>query len=1061
MHQNLNSRFITISTLLLFIFLSTTAAGTPAKKADPLRRVLSEKNTAPITGKVTDSDGNPLEGATITVAGTSVSTRSDRNGSFTITAGPNAILEISFVGFEKTVINIGDQTEVFVSLKPLYAAEEEVVVVGYDTQKKASLTGAVSVVKLSEVRTAVSGNVIKAIQGRVPGMQVTSDGQPHGYATVRIRGTGTLGNNDPLYIIDGVPTKRSMNELASLDIESIQVLKDAASASIYGSRAANGVIIITTKRAKAGITRVTLDASVSMSSTPAPFSMLNTDELGQVQYRAARNSGQDPNFGPYTFEDHQDANGNWVIDKIILPEYLDAVQTMKPANTNWQDEIFRPGLIQQYNISLSTGNDKSRVWLGADYYSNKGVLDGSYFNRFNIRVNSEFSMLKGRLRIGENLSLGKWRGDAYNTGYGSKATVIYQSRSLYAITPVHTVDGKGWGGSSSGMTDFQNPVRLIEDNRQNHYDRVRIFGNAFLDFEVAKHLHFSSKLGIDYAGTWQRIMEYPYVNGFVQSTLSSTRVNADYAGGWVNNNTLTYDYSQGKNDLVVLVGQETIFNQSTYTMASRQDYALYNDDYMQIDAGQANRQNAGNAAMNSLVSFFGKVNYSYDERYLASFTIRRDGSSRFGSNNAYGNFPAFSLGWRLSKASFFRKALPVFSDLKLRYGWGKTGNQEIGNYASYGQYVSIYGTDATWSADGGTAYDINGAGSGPLPSGFVRTQRPNLNLKWESSVTNNFGLDFGLFNSKITGSVDYYIKKTSDILINPPVIAAVGEGASQWVNGATLDNKGIEVFLNYHGNIGDVSFDISANAAHNHNRVVYLPDNVIAAYAGNGLDQTILGRPLTSQFGYVADGLFQSDAEVTDHALQPGAAPGRIRYQDVNKDNVINDQDRTWLGDLDPDLIYGLNVALSWKNIDFSFFFNGVYGSTVNNSNKTWTDFISLRGGYNAGARTLDAWTPGHTNTTIPALILNDINNEARFSTYFLENSSFLKLRNAEIGYNLQGYLSKLTRINSARVYVRGDNLILFKHASGNRKYTGLDPEAPLESYPIPFSLTCGFTLTF
>jgi TonB-linked SusC/RagA family outer membrane protein len=1015
-----------------------------------------------ITGTVIEKSTQlPLSGATVQSRSQTVIT--DSNGHFSVLANVNEPLTFSYVGMQTTAVRITpSRNHLVVMLEENVNDLNHVVVVGYSTQKKADLTGAVSVVSLDDIKTSVSGNSMKAIQGRVPGVQITSDGQPHGYSTVRIRGIGTLGNNDPLYVIDGIPTKRSMNELASLDIESIQVLKDASSASIYGSQAANGVIIITTRKGKNGPAQVSLNGSISMSKTPMPYSMLNTEQLGEVQYHAARNSGQDPNFGPYRYEDHQDASGNWVIDKIMLPDFLDAAQTMKPANTNWQKEIFKPGLIQQYNLSLSSGNAKSHVYAGADYYDNKGVLDGSYFRRLNGRINSDFSLLKGRLKIGENLALTHIRGDAYHTGYGSKATVIYQSRSLYAITPVHTVDGVGWGGSSSGMTDFQNPVRLIQDNRQNHYDRLRIFGNAFADLEIIKNLHFNSKVGIDYTGTWQRIMELPYVNGFVQSTISSAEVDADYTGGWVNNNTLNYDLDLGKSAFTVLVGEESSFSQSNNVMAYREQYALTNPDFMQIGAGQANKQNDGTASMYSLVSFFGKVNYAFDQRYLASFTVRRDGSSRFGTNDAYGTFPAFSLGWRLSEESFFKRALPMFSDFKLRYGWGKTGNQEIGNYASYGEYVPIYGTDATWSADAGTAYDINGADSGPLPSGFVRTQRSNPNLKWESSLTNNFGLDFGLFNSKITGSFDYYTKRTSDILISPPVIAALGEGANQWLNGATLANQGYEVQVNYHGSLGNgIAVDIAANAAHNHNKVVYLPDDVVTAYPGNGRDKTILGHPLRSMFGYVADGLFQTDEEVAAAALQPGAAPGRIRYKDLNGDKVINDQDQTWIGVTDPDLIYGLNVALSWKGFDFSFFFNGIWGGDVNNSNKTWTDFVSLRGGYNAGTRTLDAWSPTNKGSNIPALTLNDNNDEARFSTYFIESGSYLKLRNAELGYTLPEHLARSVQMSHARIYIRGENLLTFKKTWGANRYTGLDPEAPVETYPIPFSLTFGLSITF
>jgi TonB-linked SusC/RagA family outer membrane protein len=455
-----------------------------------------------------------------------------------------------------------------------------------------------------------------------------------------------------------------------------------------------------------------------------------------------------------------------------------------------------------------------------------------------------------------------------------------------------------------------------------------------------------------------------------------------------------------------------------------------------------------------LQSFFGKINYSFDNKYLASVTVRRDGSSRFGKEYRYGTFPAFSVGWRLSEEDFV-KNVDFISDLKLRYGWGKSGNQEIANNATRSLYAAIYGIDPTWDFDRGSAYSITGANSGQLPSGFTLIQQGNDSLRWESTTESNFGLDFGFLNNRITGSIDYFVKKTTDILISPAYLAVLGEGGNRWANGASMENKGLEILLSYNGAIGrDLSFVITGNYSHYRNQVTYLPKPVIASYPGNGTDKTILGRPINSTFGYVTDGLFTSQAEVDKHAEQPGKGLGRIRYKDLNSDGVINDLDRDFIADGNPDFLYGLNVYLEYKNFDLSFFLQGVHGIEVYNDYKTYTDFSSLWVGTNWGVRTLDAWTPSNPTSTIPALTLVNRNNEGRLSTYFMENASYLKLRNLQIGYNLKNAFK--LKLQNARIYLQGSNLFTIK----NKGFTAPDPENPNYAFPIPVIGTIGLNLT-
>jgi TonB-linked SusC/RagA family outer membrane protein len=1009
-----------------------------------------------VKGTVVSSvDNFPVIGASVVQKGTTNGTVTDMNGNFSLDVPQGAVISISYIGFLTKEITADGSRTLNITLQENIQTLSDVVVTGYTSQKKADLTGAVSVIKIDEIENINSGNAMKSLQGRIPGVMITSSGSPDGAATVRIRGIGTLGNNDPLYIIDGVPSKRSMNELATADIESIQVLKDDSSASIYGSRAANGVVIVTTKKGKTLGTKIDFRASFSTQSYRRSLDLLNTEQRGFVQWQAAMNDKQDPNFGVYKFEWHGDETSGYTLDKVILPEYLDDAKTMRPADTDWVDEVGRTGLAQNYNISLSNVGEKGRSLFSVDYFDNTGTIKKSGFNRVTARINSDYTVLQDRLVIGENFSLSKIRKQAIGSG------ILNQTHEIQPIIPVHTIDGIGWGGPVAGMSDRQNPARLIEDNKQNHEDYVRLFGDINLDLMIIKNLHFRSKFGIDYTGFWKRNMQLKYVSGFMSDNINRVDIDANYEGNWILSNILNYTFDLGKHGFDLLAGQEMLKYYKTEVTAGRDVFASEDPDYMYLNSGEENRRNGNWATSYALLSYFGKINYNYDNRYLASATFRYDGSSRFGANNRYGFFPAFSLGWRISEEGFFKDALPVVSDLKLRYGWGQTGNQEIGDYASLGLYEALYGSDPTWSPDNGTAYDIYGNGGGNLLSGYRRTQQMNPDLRWETTTQNNIGIDFGFQNQKFSGSFDYFMKKTEDILIKPPYIATLGEGGDRWVNGATLENKGFEFILSYNNKIGELEVSLTGNISRYVNEVTKLPEDVINSYAGNGNDQTILGRPLNSMFGYVTDGLFQNQAEVDAHVDQPGKGIGHIRYLNVNGDDRINDEDRTWLGVKDPDFIYGLNVGLAWKNFDLSMFWNGVVGAMIDNGVKRYTDFISFFGGHNYGTRTLDAWTPQNTSSTIPALALNDRNNEARFSDYFIENGSYLKLANIEIGYTIPQHIIKKALINNARIYIMGQNLLTIKKTWGNNAFTGVDPEVPNLAYPIPYSFTAGINLSF
>ena len=1001
-----------------------------------------------VTGTVKDGAGMTLPGVSILEKNTTNGTLSDADGKYSITINSGATLVFSYVGMVPSEVIPGTNSVMDITLEYDSKSLNEVVVTGYQSERKKDITGAVSVVNIKDIKDSQVGNPAKALQGRVPGVLITTDGAPGGGAAVRIRGGSTLGNNDPLYIIDGIPTKRGLNEINPADVESIQVLKDASSATIYGSRAANGVVIVTTKKAKNGQSRLNVNISTSIQDYASKLKTLNADGRGRAYWQAAVNDKADPNANQiYQYDWNNDFNSP-ALSQIKYPEFIDAAKTMKPANTYWYDEISQKSIIQSYDMSISNGSEKGNTMFSLGYYDNKGIVKSTRNKKYTARLNTDFSLFKSKLKIGENLSA------TYIQDVQSPtADILFASLVSQPVVPVYTVNG-GWGRPASGMTDRQNPVRLIEDNRQNKGNFYRLFGNVFADLEIIPKLHLKTSYGIDYSGGYKRLLRKSYTSGFLSDPTNQVSNFQDYSGNSIWQNTLNYDIQTGKHQIGIVVGQESIRYISQEFSASRRGLALENINYAYLNAGSNNINNGGSGSGNSLFSYFAKVNYTYADKFLASATLRRDGSSRFGKDNRFGTFPAFSLGYRLSEETFI-KDIPFISDLKLRYGWGRSGNQEIPNNATQSLYSAIYGSDPTWDFDNGSAYDIGGNGTGQLPSGFTLIQQGNDALRWESLAESNFGVDFGFLNNTLTGSVDYFQRKTSDILISPAYLAVIGDGGNRFTNGASMKNSGFEALLSYDTKIGtDLRINLTGNFSLYRNKITYLPKEVIASYPGNGTDKTILGRPANSFFGYVTDGIFQNQSEVDNSATQPGKGIGRIRYADLNNDGLIDAQDRDFIGNSTPKYMYGFNTSVNWKNFDLSLFFQGI-NVKVQNEFKTYTDFSSLWTGTNWGERTLDAWTPQNTSSDIPALTLVDRNNEGRFSTYFIENGSYLKLRNAQIGYNFKS-LNNI-KIQSARLYLQGSNLFTIK----SKSFTGPDPEIPNFAFPIPVIGTIGLNVTF
>ena len=1010
-----------------------------------------------IKGKVLSSDdGLPLPGATIQISGTNISTTTDLDGEFTLSkVNSDATLAASFIGYATQWIQVKDQKNITITLRLDDNKLNEVVVTGYSAQKKSDITGAVAVVDMKDLMKQTEPNPIKALQGRVSGVKISSDGSPSGGNTkIVIRGVGTLNNTDPLYVIDGMPTKSGMHELNPNDIESIQVLKDASSASIYGSRASNGVIIITTKKGKAGKMRINFSSYASFSDYARKLSVMNTEQFGKALWQANINDGLNPNNNNLRYQfDWSVVDNKPQLNKILVPEYLDTNQTLKSSNTDWYDAISQTGVANSYDLSVSNASEKGNYVFSLGYYGNKGVVKTTDFERISARMNSSYKYFDDKLVIGENFTLNR-------TNEVTDPGVLDPALRALPLIPVRTVDGKGWGGPVGGMNDRQNPVRLLEYNKDNKYDYLRLFGNMYADLELLKNLHIKSSFGIDYGFYKKRNLQRSYQSGYLQNDQTSVTIDQSVSDKWTWTNTAAYNLNFGKNTLNLIAGTEMYKEVFDNTTLRKNDFLIETPDYMYPDAGTGESFTSGTSTSYTLLSYFGKADYEFDQRYLLSATIRRDGSSRFGKNNQFGVFPAVSAGWRISNENFIKDKAPVFSDLKLRAGWGQTGNQEISNTAIYSLYLASYaGGSPTWATSFGTAYDIAGNGNGLLPSGFIATQAGNDDLKWETTTQTNVGLDFGLFNQKLNGSVDYYIKKTKDILVLPPYLGVIGEGGNRWLNGASMENQGWEFSLGYHDETSfGLKYDITANLSTNKNKITQLPDEVKNNYGGNGLDDNILGRPINSMYGYVADGLFKSQDEVDLAAEQPGKGLGRIRFKDLNGDGEITDKDRTWIGNPNPGLLYGINVGLSYKNFDFNTFWEGVSNVDVINFTKYQTDFWSVDDvGSNKGTRLLNAWSLDNPNSTIPALTTNDKNGESRFSTYYVENGNYLKLRVLQLGYNFPKDLLKKLTLESFRFYISGQNLLIIDA----KNFTGVDPENAGFGYPQPTTFTAGFNFTF
>jgi TonB-linked SusC/RagA family outer membrane protein len=1039
-----------------------------------------------VTGKVTGPDGRSVSGATVAVKGTNTATITAEDGSFTITVpNTNATLVISYVGYETTEVSIASLNggAANISLKAQDSFLNEVVVTGYTSQRRRDITGAVAVVDVSELKTQPTIDAQSQLQGRASGVTVISSGVPGSGATVRIRGLGSFNNNNPLYVVDGVQVG-SITGLNPNDIESMQVLKDAASASIYGVRGSNGVIVITTKKGKRG-TNVSYDMYYGTQVPGKGFDLLNSQEEGQLYFLARKNSGLAttgsvygngstpviPDYIFYTGAANNGVpimNGNPGVDpskyqldygRLGDPGYSPYI--IVPANksgTNWYNEITRSAPMQSHNLTLSGANDAARFLLSLNYFNQDAITVYNFYKRYTARLNSEFTLLKN-FRVGENLQVFSSTANLPNNN--REDAIIAQTYRPMAIIPVYTIKEGDFAGTAGGSGfgtwgNAKNPVAVLYRTKDNRSNSVNGFGNLYAELDLLSHLTARTSFGgaLNTANNFSYpFIEYEHVENNANTTYNESFIR-NY--NWIWTNQLTYRNSFGDHDLTALAGTESQKGGGRQIIGAASTFYSYN--YLPfINLGNGSVQNLGGSSTFTpvtTVSYFGKVDYSYKARYLLTALVRRDGSSKFLDPNKWGTFPAFSLGWRISEEDFM-KSITWLNEFKLRGSWGKMGNEAA---LSGANAYTTFGSNrqSSW-------YDLTGTQSSPQ-EGFYLSFVGNPLGSWEKNVTTNVGFDATLFGNTTDVVFDWYQKKTEDLLYNPAAQAIAGAAAANnpaFFNVGSMKNNGIDLmvinrakvsravnltstltFTTYNNTVtainGDQTFFDFNSPVNEANRM------------GSNATRNFVGSPFNTFYGYKVAGLWQSQAEIDaanskapadasgNKEFQKDAAPGRFRYVDVNGDAKIDADDRTIIGNPNPDFTYGLNLALQFKGFDLSTFFYGVQGRDAFNFTRWWTDFSGGFPGGRSKRALYESWLPDgsrpNANTPIQETGTNFSTRDV-ISSYYVEDASYFRMRNLQIGYTLPASLTNKINLSRARVYIQGTNLFTVT------KYSGLDPE--------------------
>lgn len=946
-----------------------------------------------ISGTVTDANNSPLPGVNILLVGTNKGVQTDFDGKYTINASKGDVLQFSFVGMQSKLITVGDSNSINVTLIEDANALDEVVVVGYGTQKKSDITGAVSTVSADDLVKLPTVNAVEALQGKASGLTVINNGSPGSSPTVRIRGIGTLGNNNPVYVVDDVIVD-DIGNLSTNDIESVSVLKDASTTAVYGSLGANGVIVIKTKNGKQGKTIFNFNTYVGSQFKPESLSLLNTDQY--ISYATDMIQNSDPNASiPANFTDPNLINNN----------------------VDYQDAIFQNGISNNYELSASGGSESANFRLSAGYQTQEGVLLKTDIDRYTFRANSEFR--KGRFTLGESFGVNYSEQNPLVLAFS--VSPIENAIRMAPYLPINNTNNIGGFNelTADDINTTRNPVRTL--NRENQINKsISLLGNLYAKVRIADGLEYKVNAGLNFYDNKFKKSELPYgVSGGLYNQLITR-----YSYFDVRVNTVTFQnslqYKTSFNDkhnleLLALAEQQ---NRKTTMLNGVGTTDLGIED---ISGGLSG---GARAVEYHKVGYLGRINYNFDEKYILAASLRRDGSSRFGANKRWGNFPSIAAGWVLSKEGFMNED-GALNFLKLRGSWGLAGNDNsAGDYS----FESILLANFFYGSDDALAVSA----------------LANPDLQWEETEITNIGLDLGFLNNKITFSAEYYNNKSNDLIVALPPAASVGVPNPTPTNIGGMSTKGFEFDFGIRGGKEDFKWSTNFNLSTSKNEVTQLAPNVEQLFNGskpnvlaNGpISRITVGQPLWHFYGYETDGIFQNQGDIDNAATQGNAAPGDIRFKDTNGDNVINGDDRVVLGDPFPDVTYGWSVDASYKNFDLSLLFTGVSGNEIFNATRYYLDGSAQLS--NASSAVLDRWTGTNPSTTQPRAVLNDPNENSRVSNRYIEDGSYFRFKNVSVGYNLpETTLSNIVggSISKFRIYVSAQNLFTITD------YSGFDPE--------------------
>lgn len=968
-----------------------------------------------VQGVVKDQTGETVIGASVMEKGTTNGTITGIDGDFSLNMSSNGTLVVSFVGYKTQEVQVKGQKQLQVVLFEDAEMLDEVVVIGYGTMKKSDLTGAVSSIGNKDIKDSPVSNLGQAIQGKISGVQIVDAGKPGDNVSIKIRGLGSINNCDPLVVIDGVPTDLGLSSLNMADVERLDVLKDASATAIYGSRGANGVVMITTKRGTEGKGKLAVSANYSFQNATNVPSLLNAAQYAELSNDMMVNSGRNPN-----------------------PEWANPSEL--GAGTDWMDELLRTGVMQNYTVSYSGGNEKSHYYVSGGFLDQSGIVKSVNYRRFTFQSNSDAQVLKW-LKFSNNItfSADTKKSGSYNIGDALKALPIY---------PVKNEDGSWSGpdGNSEWYGSTRNPIGPTELNKS-QTDGYNFLANLTAELTFTKWLKFKSTFGYD-AKFWFIDNFTPKYNWKPTPTEETSRYKSDnksFTYLWDNYFLFDHTFAE-KHRVGLMAGMSAQWNTNDYLNAQKNVFMF--DNVHEMDNGEEMYAIGGNETEWALLSYMARVNYSYEDRYLLTATIRRDGSSRFGKKHRWGTFPSVSVAWRASQEKWFPKN-DYINDLKVRAGYGVTGSQaSVGNYS----YLASYNT---------SVYPF-GISSGNQTA-LVSSTLANPYIHWEEVAQTNIGFDASLFNSRVMFSFDAYLKETRDMLVKAsiPITSGFEDTTTTYTNAGKVRNQGIEMSLHTINLTGELGWETNLTATYNKNKIKDLNSDV--PYYINQINNsyvTMLAKdyPINVFYGYVTDGIFQNQSEVNTHAVQPGAEPGDIRFRDLNNDGVINDSDRTVIGNPNPSWLFSMNNSLSYKGFELSVFLQGIAGNKIYNANNI--DNTGMAAAYNQTTDVLKRWQGEGTSNSMPRAVFGDPNQNTRVSDRFVENGSYLRLKNITLSYTFPKQWLQKAQIENARLSLSCENVATITG------YSGFDPEVGINGidqnrYPISRTFSLGLNFNF